>query len=1586
MSRRLNVNQVYACRSYDLRERISLITIIRTAVKNHLHSSLLLPVPEEPSCLHLSILTTRGPPIPEHYTQRERAETAPMDDRDRSHGEQRQFPWPPETVPMETRTPLQPMSPSHYQDLLLQHHAHLSRQLHSASGSPSLGHTPCQYPLEPQVPVESHGEAGRQAAGTRLPNSSPYTGGGKDGYMDGEVERGVFVNAVGYDANNYNSFNGRGGDSIAQKANYGTRKMEVDRLGSRDDFNNGSGHVAQQKAVYGRPSGVIVDDGLDDFGGGGNSGDFDDPSLCFAGQRDEGCDGDDSSASGSGGDMYRRADEGCSGDDVFHRLDDVSRGDHVLHGNGCEEKTDEDSNTRDDVFHRADECRDADDIFYRLDEGRHRDGVLYSRDYGGNGNGFSSYFKGASSYADKDNHPYNSCTASANKVESFVRDESLRTDDLASEDDFRIDLTAQRDSLRKMNEFRECEDFADRRISLASPEAQAKPGCWVSPSPLDQDAMAGEGRERGGACQPGWASTHSYSQSVVGASGGRCGYQQKLDSFSEAFCFRRNIAAGNRISTGGSGMVNFGFPGQPGTQWIKNNHYDSLTNSSTLPSPPHPHPLPLVLSPPPTPLPPPSISPPKLTPPPSLGSFGLPQSSGGDGGGTIQVYASTLQQIHSSHPSAVMWKLPVSHWLQQSGDITVAEGNVPFDPSSSLYVSCEEAGLNGRLGKTLHHSDYEKCLQTPAEASLIPSFPLNPSTLHPTPLPLSSPSQAPSGPQLNGVLPLVVYRGTPYPSLLQSLKRRGHKGVEWFGKDSHYTSLPMLKPQRRGSGLLYSLWAPPGRRVMDGPDSEDTYSLIPCINVGARFQAELPSCLKKEEGTGAWPEESSPNEQLMWKPGEGLEKSSVIQKQVEAVLSVCSSCCLPGGGSNTELALHCLHDCHGDTLATLEKLLFSNPSSVRDYHYAGSDVWSPTERSLFAKALTTHGKDFTLIQRTVHTKCVSQCVEFYYLSKRLGDKQRKHREEELRMEGQRSVVPLSNSLEGVNPAPSLATNFPCQQCGKMFFKIKSRNAHMKIHRQQQDDWRQPGHGHNLALNLPSSQGTNLPHSLASGLAYLQGPVATTHINNNSLQGAHTVNNNKSFLNIPSNNIVNNNSAIDSAPIQRGPAPLLSLQQSWNLFHGNSEPGQVFYYDPEVSLQNKMLLLVAGVGRGGLGLLAMKRTCLHSRSSHLLPQKLEYRPIKKVMVANRGEIAIRVFRACTELGIRTVAVYSEQDRGQMHRQKADEAYLIGKGLLPVAAYLHIPDIIRVAMENNVDAIHPGYGFLSERSDFAQACADAGVRFIGPSPETVRKMGDKVEARSLAIRAGVPVVPGTDGPIASQEEARFFAETHGFPIIFKAAYGGGGRGMRVVKKNEELEENYQRAFSEALTAFGNGALFVEKFIERPRHIEVQILGDKYGNVIHLFERDCSIQRRHQKVVEIAPAADLDPILRDRLTSDSVRLAKQVGYENAGTVEFLVDKHGKHYFIEVNSRLQVEHTVTEEVTDVDLVHAQIRVCEGRSLPELGLTQEQIRVNGCAIQCRVTTEDPARGFQPDTGRLEAAGLELTTFYTRNPNNHRSH
>ncbi|RUS77143.1 hypothetical protein EGW08_015099 [Elysia chlorotica] len=372
------------------------------------------------------------------------------------------------------------------------------------------------------------------------------------------------------------------------------------------------------------------------------------------------------------------------------------------------------------------------------------------------------------------------------------------------------------------------------------------------------------------------------------------------------------------------------------------------------------------------------------------------------------------------------------------------------------------------------------------------------------------------------------------------------------------------------------------------------------------------------------------------------------------------------------------------------------------------------------------------------------------------------------------------------------------------------------------------------------------------------------------------------------------------------------------------------------------------------------------------QSTEVKPIQKLMVANRGEIAIRVFRACTEMHIQTVAIYSEQDVNQMHRQKADESYLIGKGLPPVAAYLNIPEIISIAQENGVDAIHPGYGFLSERSDFAKACQDAGIRFIGPSPEVVYKMGDKVEARQAAISAGVQVVPGTDGPVESAEAAVEFCKQHGLPVIFKAAFGGGGRGMRVVKTMDEVVENYNRAYSEALSAFGNGALFLEKFIERPRHIEVQMLGDRTGEVVHLFERDCSVQRRHQKVVEIAPAPQFDQSMRDKMNADAVKLAKHVGYENAGTTEFLLDKNGQYYFIEVNARLQVEHTVTEQVTGVDLVQSQIRIAEGRTLKELGLTQDKIQLNGCAIQCRMTTEDPARNFQPDTGRIDAEGMGI--------------
>ncbi|XP_071525855.1 pyruvate carboxylase, mitochondrial isoform X1 [Panulirus ornatus] len=369
---------------------------------------------------------------------------------------------------------------------------------------------------------------------------------------------------------------------------------------------------------------------------------------------------------------------------------------------------------------------------------------------------------------------------------------------------------------------------------------------------------------------------------------------------------------------------------------------------------------------------------------------------------------------------------------------------------------------------------------------------------------------------------------------------------------------------------------------------------------------------------------------------------------------------------------------------------------------------------------------------------------------------------------------------------------------------------------------------------------------------------------------------------------------------------------------------------------------------------------HSSSS------VEYQPIRSVLVANRGEIAIRVFRACTELGIRSVAVYSEQDKMHMHRQKADESYIIGQGLPPVDAYLCIPEIIRVAKENEVDAVHPGYGFLSERSDFAQACIDNGLRFIGPAPNVVQQMGDKVAARQAAINAGVQVVPGTDNPVTTAEEAYEFCVKYGLPVMLKAAYGGGGRGMRVVQELGEVKESFRRASSEAEAAFGNGAMFIEKFIENPRHIEIQVLGDSAGNVVHLYERDCSVQRRHQKLVEVAPAPNLDQKIREAMAADAVKLCKSVNYANAGTVEFLVDSQGNYYFIEVNARLQVEHTVTEEITGIDLVQSQIRITEGMTLPELGMTQDKITAQGCAIQCRVTTEDPAKSFQPDTGRLE--------------------
>ncbi|ACM21837.1 pyruvate carboxylase [Geotalea daltonii FRC-32] len=365
-----------------------------------------------------------------------------------------------------------------------------------------------------------------------------------------------------------------------------------------------------------------------------------------------------------------------------------------------------------------------------------------------------------------------------------------------------------------------------------------------------------------------------------------------------------------------------------------------------------------------------------------------------------------------------------------------------------------------------------------------------------------------------------------------------------------------------------------------------------------------------------------------------------------------------------------------------------------------------------------------------------------------------------------------------------------------------------------------------------------------------------------------------------------------------------------------------------------------------------------------------RKFRKIMAANRGEIAIRIFRACTELGIGTVAIYSEEDKLSLHRYKADEAYLIGKGKSPIDAYLGIDEIIALALKRDVDAIHPGYGFLSENAEFAEKCEAAGITFIGPTAEMQRRLGDKVAARKVAMEAGVPVVPGTEEPVEHEEDALIFAKNYGYPIIIKAAAGGGGRGMRVANNRKELIEGLAAARSEAQASFGNPAVFLERYLENPKHIEVQVLGDSHGNLVHFFERDCSIQRRHQKVVEFAPSLCITPEMREELCSAALKIAGHVGYRNAGTVEFLLDQEGNFYFIEMNPRIQVEHTVTEMITGRNLVQTQILVAEGKPLsdPEINIpNQDAVKMWGYALQCRITTEDPANNFAPDFGILKA-------------------
>ncbi len=352
--------------------------------------------------------------------------------------------------------------------------------------------------------------------------------------------------------------------------------------------------------------------------------------------------------------------------------------------------------------------------------------------------------------------------------------------------------------------------------------------------------------------------------------------------------------------------------------------------------------------------------------------------------------------------------------------------------------------------------------------------------------------------------------------------------------------------------------------------------------------------------------------------------------------------------------------------------------------------------------------------------------------------------------------------------------------------------------------------------------------------------------------------------------------------------------------------------------------------------------------------------KRILIANRGECAIRIIRACNELGIESVAVYSEPDSQALHVKKADKAILIGPD--PVKSYLNIHRIVDIAIKSKVDAIHPGYGFLSENPDFAQAVIDAGIAYIGPSPEAIKNMGSKTNARTTMLAAGVPCIPGTESSLSSPEEALEVARSMGYPVMLKAAAGGGGRGIRRCDNDDEVVENYELTTNEAMTAFGNGELFMEKCIVEPRHIEFQILADSHGHCVHLFERDCSIQRRNQKLIEIAPSNFITDELRAKMGEVAVRAAKAVGYVNAGTVEFLVDKNHDFFFMEMNTRLQVEHTITEAITGVDIVAQQIAIAAGEPLP---FKQEDLSFKGSAIEFRINAEDPQNGFFPNPGRI---------------------
>ena len=353
-------------------------------------------------------------------------------------------------------------------------------------------------------------------------------------------------------------------------------------------------------------------------------------------------------------------------------------------------------------------------------------------------------------------------------------------------------------------------------------------------------------------------------------------------------------------------------------------------------------------------------------------------------------------------------------------------------------------------------------------------------------------------------------------------------------------------------------------------------------------------------------------------------------------------------------------------------------------------------------------------------------------------------------------------------------------------------------------------------------------------------------------------------------------------------------------------------------------------------------------------------IKKILVANRGEIAVRIVRACSEMGIKSVAIYSDADRHALHVKKADEAYNIGSD--PVIGYLNAHNIVNLAVASGCDALHPGYGFLSENPELAEICARRGIKFIGPDASVIRQMGDKIQARNAMVAAGIPCTPGSDGNLADLEEARILAAKIGYPVMLKATNGGGGRGIRRCNDEKELVGNYDRVISEASKAFGKPEVFLEKCVVNPRHIEVQVIADSHGNVIHLFERDCSIQRRNQNLIEIAPSPQLSEAQREYIGTLAVKAAKAVGYENAGTVEFLLDSDNTFYFMEMNTRLQVEHTVTETITGIDIVQEQIRIADGK---ELQYKQDEVKYRGFAMEFRINAEDPKNDFLPSFGKI---------------------